>query len=567
MMKPSTEIASLLYVLASLLIAITGKFLHSAYVNRNKVRALQAKGIPIATHSWVFGHLPIFGDFRKAHPPDINVHVFHKWFMKNFQTYFPGLDKLPPVVYLDLWPMGPCFALVYDPVGVSQFTQIKSLPKFYSIQGYIKPLTGNLDIVSAEGQFWRTWRSVFNPGFRSSNILTLLPEFIEDFVVFSDILKGLCGENNTWGPVFALKEKATKLTFDCICRVTLDMQFHQQTSEAPTPLFKCLHEQIELMNRRSNEVRGFFYRRMPWHQLEVMRNNRTMHHLIKPYISAKRSSVEDDVASRKSTVVGLAVKHLNNLSLSTSKAQLDEEAINVIIANIKAFLFAGQDTSAATICFMMKCLEDNPDCQSKMRHEHDVILGPNPDDAARVLKESPQLIYNLPYTLSVIKETLRLYPLAASARDAPTFEMSLKIPGSTTQYPLKGFTPWPAAPGIQENPDYWPDASKFMPERWMAVEGERLYPRKDAWMPFSLGPRNCIGMELAMTKLRLVCVFVARTFDLKQGWEEWDRVRGNKATPSHVVNGQRLYEVDTGPVQPKDGMPVQMRLRKRTSGL
>jgi cytochrome P450 len=141
--------------------------------------------------------------------------------MKNFQTYFSGLDKLPPVVYLDLWPMGPCFALVYDPAGVSQFTQTRSLPKFSSLQNYIKPLTGNLDIVSAEGQFWKTWRSVFNPGFRSNNILELLPEFIGDFATFSDILRDKCGEGGTWGPVFPLKEKATKLAFDCICRVTL----------------------------------------------------------------------------------------------------------------------------------------------------------------------------------------------------------------------------------------------------------------------------------------------------------------------------------------------------------
>lgn len=41
--------------------------------------------------------------------------------------------------------------------------------------------------------------------------------------------------------------------------------------------------------------------------------------------------------------------------------------------------------------------------------------------------------------------------------------------------------------------------------------------------------------------------------------------RGDKATPSHMIDGQRLYECDNGPVQPKDGMPVHVRLRKQTS--
>ncbi|KAM0818856.1 putative Major facilitator superfamily (MFS) profile domain-containing protein [Seiridium cardinale] len=441
-----------LYGLAPVITIIIIKFLHSLYVNRNKVRALRARGIPVATHSWIFGHLPLFGDFRRAHPPDINIHVFHKWFMKNFQLYFPGLDQLPPVVYLDLWPMGPCFALVYDAAAVTQFTQTNSLPKFQSIKNYIRPLTGNLDIVSADGQFWKTWRSIFNPGFRSNNILALLPELIGDVSVFSYVLRDLCGPNDAWRPVFKLKEKATNLTFDCICRATLDMQFHQQTAEAPTPLFQTLHEQVELMNLRSNEVRGFFHRRMPWHELAIARNNRVMQSLIEPHIKARLSSTDDNSGSRKSTVVALAARYLGNEDSWASKGQPNARAIDVIVANIKAFLFAGQDTTAATICFLMKCLEDHPDCLSKMRREHDAVLGPNPDDAAKVLRKTPTLIYNLPYTLAVIKETLRMYPLAASARAAPTFKMSLTVPGSMVQYPLEGFTPWPAAPGIQQSP-------------------------------------------------------------------------------------------------------------------
>jgi cytochrome P450 len=309
-----------------------------------------------------------------------------------------------------------------------------------------------------------------------------------------------------------------------------DMPSREQTNREPTPLFKCLHEQIELMNRRSNEVRGFWYRRMPWHQLKVVQNNRTMHRLIEPYITAKRDI--GTATTTKSTVVGLAVEHLCRNPSNPSKeiGSIDFNVNTVIISNIKAFLFAGQDTTAATICFLFKCLADNAPALFQMQAEHNEVLGANPKDAAKVLKASPHLLYKLPYTLSVIKETLRLYPLAASARDAPDFDMNLLISKEgesegVSYYPLRGFTPWPAAPGIQRCKKYWPHPERFMPERWMAKQGEKLYPRKDAWMPFSLGPRNCIGMDLSLTILRLVCVFVARTFEFKEGWEEWDRIR------------------------------------------
>lgn len=267
------------------------------------------------------------------------------------------------------------------------------------------------------------------------------------------------------------------------------MQSHQQTSSTPTGLFKTLHEQVQLMNLRSNEARGFLHRRMPWHRYQVLRNNRIIDALVEPYIQARLNSAEDKAANkRKNTVVDLAVRYLDHEHNATAgQSQVNASTTEVIVANIKAFLFAGQDTTAATICFLMKCLEDNPDCLSKMQSEHSAVLGPNPDDAAKVLQETPQHLYNLPYTLGVIKETLRLYPLASSARAAPTFAMPLTVPASTTQYPLEGFSPWPAAPAIQQNPEYWPEPTKFMPERWTAAEGERLFPRKDAWMPFSLG--------------------------------------------------------------------------------
>jgi hypothetical protein len=82
----------------------------------------------------------------------------------------------------------------------------------------------------------------------------------------------------------------------------------------------------------------------------------------------------------------------------------------------------------------------------------------------------------------------------------------------------------------------------------------------------------------------------ARAFDVEEAWDEWDRQkwedppeafdklfkkikanlwyfiflpRGAKATPSHVVNGQRLYQVGISTVHPKDGMPVRVRQRSQ----
>lgn len=229
-----------------LVAAVVIRFLYRGYIERSRVRSLKAQGIvsqvsyqtvvfpqenpkdrwliepkPILPHSLLFGHLPIFGDFRAEHPPDVSIYVFHLWLAKNVKRYFPELDKLPPVIYLDLWPMADSLAPVVDPVAASQFTIVNSLPKSSGVADFMDPLTGNVDLVSSEGELWKKWRSRFSPGFSPRNLSALLPELIEEVQVFVNGLKSLAGKNGEWGPVFQLEEKTTNLTFDIIVRASV----------------------------------------------------------------------------------------------------------------------------------------------------------------------------------------------------------------------------------------------------------------------------------------------------------------------------------------------------------
>ncbi|KAI1451507.1 cytochrome P450 4V3 [Annulohypoxylon moriforme] len=557
----------LLRSLGLLLTIVLARFFYRGYVARGRVKSLKAQGIPVLPHSLLFGHLPIFADFRAEHPPDVNIYMFHNWIAANAKKYFPDQDRMPPVVYLDLWPVASPLAAVFDAVAASQFTQVKSLPKDSIMAEYMNPLTGNLDIVSSEGQLWKTWRSRLNPGFSPRNLTALLPEIIEEALVFVNGLKDLAGKDGNWGPVFQLEEKTTNLTLDIIVRASLDLRLHEQSRKSSSPLKTALLEQIQMMGMVTNAARGLFLFRMPWHHAAIKHNNREMRNVLLPQIESKLRS-DSSTNLQKKTVVDLALKNIDKDDPSASKEKPDAAFIDRLIANLKAFMFAGHDTTSSTICFMSKLLQDHPDKLAKVRAEHDSVFGPDPERAVEILIASPHLIFSLPYTLCVIKESLRLYPLAATVRDGSAIPgFAVTVPGSTTRYPMEGFGPWLAVHGVQRNPDYWPRPNEFLPERWLAVEGEPLYvATKEAWAPFSLGPRNCIGMELAMIELRLVSVLIARTFDIEEAWAEWDKKQGSKATPTHIVNGERLYGIGNGTVHPKDGMPVHVRLRVHKPG-
>lgn len=275
------------------------------------------------------------------------------------------------------------------------------------------------------------------------------------------------------------------------------------------------------MGMVTNPLQAGIVGRMPWHRASAIRNNRIMRDFLMPQIQRKLGSTTD--STQKKTIIDLAIKHVSTDEPNASKEKPTTEFVDRLVANLKVFLFAGHDTTASTICFMMKLLQDNQDCVEKLRAEHDAVLGPEVDKASQVLAASPHLLQSLPYTLGVIKETLRLYPLAATVRESPPgFCLTTTDPSVT--YPMEGFGPWVSAPGIQRNPQYWQRPNDFMPERWTSTDTS-AHSTANTWMPFSLGPRNCIGMELALIELKLVLVLTARTFDIEEAWGKWDKQR------------------------------------------
>lgn len=95
-------------------------------------------------------------------------------------------------------------------------------------------------------------------------------------------------------------------------------------------------------------------------------------------------------------------------SFDISKPDLDysPNSDDILIANIKMFLFAGHDTLSLMVCFMAKLLQDNPKCLAKLRREHDDVFGSDLDRAAHILTTLPYLLSSLLNTLGFIKERI-----------------------------------------------------------------------------------------------------------------------------------------------------------------
>jgi len=127
------------------------------------------------------------------------------------------LPELGPIFYLDTWPFGPQMLVVASTDGLYQITQKHSLPKYHAMKQFLKPISEGLDIVTMEGESWKTWRGIFNPGFSAGHLMTLASSIIEETSRFCEILQ----ERSQDQAAFKMKNLTDNLTMDIIGTIVL----------------------------------------------------------------------------------------------------------------------------------------------------------------------------------------------------------------------------------------------------------------------------------------------------------------------------------------------------------
>lgn len=244
-------------------------------------------------------------------------------------------------------------------------------------------------------------------------------------------------------------------------------------------------------------------------------------------------------------------------------ARLDPEFRAFAIRQIRLFLFVGHDSTSATICYVVHLLATHPDALARLRAEHDAVLGTDLAAVPSLLETQPHLANSLPYTTAVLKEALRLFPPAGASRAGkPGVSITDDQGKECPTDPVSLI--WTIHPELQRGPKYWRRPDEFLPERWLAEPGDELYPMKGTWRAFEHGPRNCPAQGLVMIELRVVLSLIAREFDFRPCYDEWDRLHSSKNTTAlpTTYRGERAYQVEGAATHPVDGYPCRVFLRK-----
>lgn len=194
-------------------------------------------------------------------------------------------------------------------------------------------------------------------------------------------------------------------------------------------------------------------------------------------------------------------------------------------------LIAGSDTTSNTSCALFYWVTRTPGVMEKLQRELDEAI----PEGVKV-PEFDQ-VKDLPYLHNVINETLRIH--STSSLGLPRV-VPAGGPGVTIcnhYFPPLTVLSVPAYT-IHHNPSIWgPDADSFRPERW---ESDNLTEvQKASFIPFSYGPRSCVGRNVAEMELALIVSTVARRYDLELRQEKWETREGFLRKPLACRMGLR----------------------------
>ncbi|XP_067663398.1 cytochrome P450 3A24-like [Haliotis asinina] len=168
-----------------------------------------------------------------------------------------------------------------------------------------------------------------------------------------------------------------------------------------------------------------------------------------------------------------------------------------ICANALLFFIAGYDTTASTISFCVYNIATHPKVQDRLVTEINTVLGDQEPDYENIQK--------LEYLEMCLLETLRLHPASVRVDRMSSKDMEIngvKIPkGMTIGIPIYA---------IHHDSDRWDSPEEYDPERFSAENRSKHGPFD--FLPFGNGPRNCIGMRLALVEAKITLIKLFKNF-------------------------------------------------------
>ncbi|KAG7354059.1 cytochrome P450 [Nitzschia inconspicua] len=349
------------------------------------------------------------------------------------------------------------------------------------------------------GAPWKEWvqqRRMTAPALSENVVGALAPKFEEAAQPFFEILEQAAKTKE----VLEMDYVFTCLTMDTIGLILLGRTFgllerirDKQSKKVP------FQEALDIMAQHAVDeaVYGFL---PPW-------LNKTIRKTPEKVLWAKKilNLFLDDCIEQRLSIGADSQKDTNLLNILLEAEQEGIITREELKAQLLVFVFAGYDTTAHTLSFMLYEVASNPDLQKELFLEAKEVL----PSFSSFPREQKVLSDGLPLLDRVWLETLRYHPATASGATRVVGEDPI-IVGDGLELPAKCFITIPFY-AFQRNPAYWENPETFDPSRW--EPGKMKVRDPITLMTFSAGPRNCLGARLARAEALSVMATLLRRFN------------------------------------------------------
>ncbi|XP_065302080.1 probable cytochrome P450 301a1, mitochondrial [Dermacentor albipictus] len=439
--------------------------------------------LPIVGSSWIY--FPILGRY--------NIRKLNEAAWDMYQRYGPVVgERLPGrriVVHLF---SADDIRTLYQEEGRTPY-RMGALPfKLYHTER--KEYFANAGILNAQGEEWRQIRTAVQPCTIRPRTVQLYAEGLGQ--IADDAVDLIASDRDENGDVPDCYTIMQRWALESVMLVSMD----QRLGLLDNPLSPdsdaagILNGIVALFSDMDKLVTRFpYYRYFP--TPIIRRFQRTgdylvarMSHIIKEAAEATKSRGNNN---ENCTIL----QHLYN----QQKTEFKE-----IFTFLHDFVIGGTDTTSGAATFTLYRLAVNPAAQEKARQE---VLAATKKCAGTLSADSHQ---HLSYVKACIKEALRFHPIIPGVNRKINHDLVLsgyRIPANT----VLRTEPFVAG-RLEEN---FTRASEFLPERWLrSSDDHSSKTNDDTWnlhpfasLPFSIGPRMCIGRRIAEMEL---CILVAK---------------------------------------------------------
>ncbi|KAM9320123.1 ultra-long-chain fatty acid omega-hydroxylase-like [Gastrophryne carolinensis] len=452
-------------------------FINAYYTNVQKIRCFPEP----PRRNWFWGHLGMFNPNEEGLK---EVSELVKEFTYSLKTW--------------MGPTLPVISLLHpDTVKAVAAAPAAIAPKDELFYGFLKPWLGD-SLLLSRGEKWARHRRLLTPGFH----FDILKQYVKIFNKCTDIMHAKWRRLCTEGPVsLDMFEHISLMTLDSLLKCTFS--YDSNCQEKPSDFIAAIYDLSNLVVQREHCLPhhfDFIYR-LSSNGRKFRQACKVVHDFTANVVQLRKKALqaqgaENWIKSKR----GKTTDFIDLLLLSKDENgnPLSDEDMR---AEADTFMFAGHDTTASGLSWILYNLARHPEYQEKCREEiKELTQG----------KDTNHLEWDdlalLPFTTMCIKESLRLHPPVTSVSRSCTEDITL----SDGKVIPKGNVCLISIYGTHHNPAVWPNPEVYDPYRF---DPERTQERAShAFVPFSAGPRNCIGQNFAMAEMKVVLALTLLNF-------------------------------------------------------